>query len=132
MKPTDIASYIDLLSSQEDQKICTLLSEQINIHLTNSTSKLRHGHPVWFLNDNPIVWYSIQKRGIVLLFRSGQSFDESGLKSEWKFKAAEVVYTHSDQINTTDLTRWLDKSKTIQRDYKNVVKRKGKLEKIMS
>lgn len=130
MKPTDIASYINLLSSQEDQKICTLLSEQINIHLTNSTSKLRHGHPVRFLNDNPIVWYSIQKRGVVLLFRSGQSFDEIGLKPEWKFKAAEIAYTHSDQINTTDLTRRLDKATTIQRDYKNIVKRKGILERL--
>ncbi len=129
MKPTDIASYINLLSL-EDQKICTLLSEQININLTNSTSKLRHGHPVWFLNENPIVWYSLQKRGVVLLFRSGQSFDEIDLKPEWKFKAAEIVYTHTDQINTTDLTRRLDKSKTIQRDYKNIVRRKGILEKL--
>lgn len=129
MKPTDIASYIDLLSL-EDQKICTLLSEQINIHLINSTSKLRHGHPVWFINDNPIVWYSKQKRGIVLLFRSGQSFDELNLKPEWKFKAAEIVYTDSDQINITDLARRLDKATTIQRDYKNIVKRKGILKKV--
>ncbi len=129
MKPTDITSYINLLSP-EDQKICTVLRKQINIHLTNSTSKLRHGHPVWFLNDNPIVWYSLQKRGIVLLFRSGQSFDEDGLKPEWKFKAAEKTYTQSDQINLSDLARWLEKSITIQRDYKNIVKRKWVLEKL--
>lgn len=129
MKPIDIVSYIDLLSPEE-QTICKVLSEQINTHLTNSTSKLRHGHPVWFLNDNPIVWYSKQKRGIVLLFRSGQSFEEPNLKSEWKFKAAEIVYTDSDQINITDLTRRLDKAKTIQRDYKNIVKRKGILKKV--
>lgn len=129
MKPTDITSYINLLSP-EDQKICTVLSEQINMHLTNSTSKLRHGHPVWFLNENPIVGYSIQKRGVVLLFRSGQSFDENDLKPEWKFKAAEITYTHNDQINTTDLTRRLDKATAIQRDYKNIVKRKGILERL--
>ena len=129
MKPTDIASYIDLLSL-EDQKICKLLSDEINKNLTGSTSKLRHGHPVWFINDNPIVWYSKQKRGIVLLFRSGQSFDEPNLKSEWKFKAAEIVYTDSDQINITDLVRRLEKATDIQRDYKNIVKRKGILKKV--
>ncbi len=129
MKPTDIASYIDILSS-EDQAICKLLGNEITTHLTNSTSKLRHGHPVWFINDNPIVWYSKQKRGIVLLFRSGQSFDEPNLKSEWKFKAAEIVYTDSDQINITDLVRRLEKATDIQRDYKNIVKRKGILKKV--
>lgn len=129
MKPTDIASYIDILSS-EDQAICKLLGAEITTHLTNSTSKLRHGHPVWFINDNPIVWYSKQKRGIVLLFRSGQSFDEPNLKSEWKFKAAEIVYTDSDQINITDLVRRLEKATDIQRDYKNIVKRKGILKKV--
>lgn len=129
MKPIDITSYIDLLSL-EDQTICKVLSEQINTHLTNSTSKLRHGHPVWFLNDNPIVWYSKQKRGVILLFRSGQSFDEPDLKPEWKFKAAEIVYTHSNQIIISDLVRWLEKAKSIQRDYKNIVKKRGVLERL--
>jgi hypothetical protein len=131
MSLSDITSYIDLLS-HEDQIICKVLNDEINNNLTNSSSKLRHGHPVWFLNENPIVWYSKQKRGVVLLFRSGQDFDEPDLKSEWKFKAAEIVYTHADQITTTDLKRWLEKGTTIQRDYKNIVKRKGKLEKIVS
>lgn len=131
MKPTDISSYIDLLSL-EDQTICRVLNDEINNNLTNSSSKLRHGHPVWFLNENPIVWYSKQKRGVVVLFRSGQSFDEPNLKAEWKFKAAEIVYSHADQINTTDFKRWLQKGNSIQRDYKNIVKRKGKLEKIVS
>ena len=129
MKPTDITSYIDLLPS-EDQAICKLLGNEITTQLTNSTSKLRHGHPVWFLNENPIVWYSKQKRGIVLLFRSGQSFDEPNLTPEWKFKAAEIVYTDSDQIKITDLMRRLDKATNIQRDYKNIVKRKGILKEV--
>lgn len=130
MKPTDITSYIDLLSP-EDQKICTILSEQINIHLTSSTSKLRHGHPVWFVNENPVVGYSKQKKWICLLFRSGQSFDEHNLHAEGKFKAAQIVYTHSDQINTTYLARRLDKAKTIQRDYKNIVKHKWVLDRLL-
>jgi hypothetical protein len=129
MKPVDIKSYIDLLSL-EDKKICNILNDEINKNLTDSICKLRHGHPVWFLNENPIVWYSKQKRGIVLLFRSGQNFDEPNLKPEWKFKAAEIVYLHMDQIQVDDLMRRLHKAISIQRDYKNIVKKKGVLERL--
>jgi hypothetical protein len=59
-----------------------------------------------------------------------QSFDEPGLKPEGKFKAAEAHYADTSQIKPADLARWLKKAKTIQWDYKNIVKRKGKLEKI--
>ncbi len=31
------------------------------------------------------------------------------------------------EIKSTELKRWLKKAKTIQWDYKNIVKRKGKL-----
>ena len=130
MKPTDILSYINLLSS-ENQEICNLLNREITNNLKDSTSKIRHGHPVWFLNNNPIVWFSLQKKWIVLLFWSGQDFNETELKSEWSFKAAEVTYTHIDQINISHINRWLEKAKIIQRDYKNIVKRKGVLEKIL-
>ncbi len=39
-------------------------------------------------------------------------------------------YTSADQINFGDLKRWLRQSIEIQWDYKNVVKRKGKLERL--
>ena len=67
-----------------------------------------------------------------LLFWSGQSFEEEGLVPEGKFKAAEARYTDVKQIKKTELKRWLKKSKTIQWDYKNIVKRKGKLEMLES
>jgi hypothetical protein len=41
------------------------------------------------------------------------------------FKAAEARYTSVENVNTKDLKRWLKKSKDIQWDYKNIVKRKG-------
>lgn len=47
-----------------------------------------------------------------------------------KYKAAEVRYTAVAQINIDDLARWLDKSKDIQWDYKNLVKRQGALERL--
>ena len=34
------------------------------------------------------------------------------------------------EINTIDLKRWLNKAKKIQWDYKNVVRRKGVLERL--
>jgi hypothetical protein len=64
------------------------------------------------------------------LFWSGQSFDEEGLQKEGSFKAAEARYTTAEDINLKDLKRWLKKSKEIQWDYKNIVKRKGKLKRL--
>ena len=92
------------------------------------SSDLRH--PVWLLDGNPIVGYSKLKDCIRLLFWSGQSFDEPGLEAEGSFKAAEARYTSDDQIAASDLKRWLKKSIEIQWDYKNIVKRKGKLERL--
>jgi hypothetical protein len=61
------------------------------------------------------------------MFFSGESFEENGLKKEGKFKAAEIFYTNVKEIKTSHLKRWLKKAETIQWDYKNIVKNKGKL-----
>jgi hypothetical protein len=45
-------------------------------------------------------------------------------------EAAEARFTDRDQIKPSDLKRWLKKSRTIQWDYKNIVKRRGVLEKL--
>jgi hypothetical protein len=85
---------------------------------------------VWFLDGNPIVGYSKLKDCVRLLFWSGQSFEEDGLTVEGKFKAAEARYTSSDQVDVKALRRWLKKSRDIQWDYKNIVRRKGRLERL--
>ncbi len=125
----NIKAYNDSQSS-DDKAICTLLSGEISRNLPEAENKIWHGHPVWFLGGNPIVGYSKLKNCIRLLFWSGQSFDEPGLQPEGKFKAAEVRYTSVEQINTSALKRWINKSKQIQWDYKNIVKRKGVLERL--
>lgn len=125
----DIQAYNDALSF-EDTTICNTLAREINKSLKNAESKIWHRHPVWFLDGNPIVGYSKLKNEVRLLFWSGQSFDEPGLLPEGSFKAAEARYTSKKEINKEDLHRWLEKSKTIQWDYKNIVKRKGKLERL--
>lgn len=112
----------------EDKKICNVLADEINRGLPEAENKIWHAHPVWFLDGNPIVGYSKLKEGIRLMFWSGASFNEENLKTgTGKFKDASILYTSVEQINKKDLARWLKKSKNIQWDYKNIIKRKGKL-----
>jgi hypothetical protein len=125
----DIQAYNDLQSAEE-QEICNILAEEITHQLKEAENKIWHAHPVWFLDGNPIVGYSKLKGCIRLLFWSGQSFEEEGLSKEGSFKAAEMRYTAADQVKKKDLTRWLKKARDIQWDYKNLVKRKGKLERL--
>ena len=116
--------------SPGDQAICQLLAEQIDRHLPEAENRIWHAHPVWFLDGNPVVGYSKLKNCVRLLFWSGQSFDEDGLAPEGTFKTAEARYTAADQVDVAALERWLAKARDIQWDYKNVVKRKGKLERL--
>ncbi|MEO6001065.1 MAG: DUF1801 domain-containing protein [Chitinophagaceae bacterium] len=126
----DIKSYNDNQTS-DDQAICKLLAEAINNELSEAEHKIWHAHPVWFLDGNPIVGYSKQKAGWRLMFWSGADFEENNLKLRGvKFKDASIFFTTAEQINTEDLNRWLKKSRDIQWDYKNIVKRKGKLERL--
>ncbi len=121
-----IKSY-NKTQSKEDKKICDLLYKVINSSLPEAENKIWHAHPVWFLNENPIVGYHKLKDCIRILFWSGQSFKEEGLHVEGSFKAAEARYTSVKEVKLKDLKRWLKKSKTIQWDYKNIVKRRGVL-----
>ncbi len=116
--------------SAEDKEICNLLAQEINRNLPEAENKIWHAHPVWFLDGNPIVGYSKLKNSVRLLFWSGQSFDEDALQNEGSFKAAEMRYTSVAQIKKRELARWLKKSAEIQWDYKNIVKRKGQLERL--
>ena len=65
------------------------------------------------------------------MFWSGADFDEQilNIRGE-KFKDASVFYTNLYEIQIEDLKRWLQKSRNIQWDYKNIVKRKGQLERL--
>jgi hypothetical protein len=113
-----------------DREICHLLAEEIDRNLPEAENRIWHAHPVWFLDGNPIAGYSRLKNCVRLLFWSGQSFEEEGLAKEGAFKAAEARYTAVDQVNVDDLERWLAKARDIQWDYKNLIRRKGKLERL--
>ena len=125
----DIQAYNNSLAA-EDKAIADLLATEINRHLPEAESEIWHRHPVWFIEGNPVAGYSKLKGSVRLLFWSGQSFEEESLQNEGSFKAAEARYTSVADVNKTDLQRWLQKAKTIQWDYKNLVKRKGVLERL--
>jgi TfoX/Sxy family transcriptional regulator of competence genes len=132
-KPTamhpDTANY-NHAQAADDQAICNLLAREINRALPEAENKVWHAHPVWFLGGNPVVGYSKLKDCIRLLFWSGQSFDEKDLRKEGSFKAAEIRYTSAGQVNVSKLKRWLAKARDIQWDYKNLIRRKGRLERL--
>jgi hypothetical protein len=113
--------------SSNDRRISELLANEIERGLPSAEGKVWHGGPVWFIESNPVVGYWVRKNRVQLLFWSGQSFDEPALKPEGKFKAAEASFTSPEQVDIVDLRRWLEKCRDIQWDYKNIVKRKGKL-----
>ncbi len=127
---TDIQKY-NLSQEKIDREICEMLANEINALYPEEESKIWHRNPVWFLKGNPIVGYDKLKDSVRLLFWSGQSFDEPGLHKEGSFKAAEIRYTSVDQIDIKDLRRWLKKAKEIQWDYKNIVKHRGVLKKLL-
>lgn len=110
-----------------DKAICALLAKEITAALPEAENKIWHRHPVWFLDGNPVAGYSKLKDSVRLLFWSGQSFEEPGLHPEGTFKAAEARYTDKKQVDVELLRVWLAKARDIQWDYKNLVKRKGKL-----
>lgn len=128
--PITIAQY-NSAHPEKIKKICDFLNIHIHTFLKNSESKVWHGNPVWFLDENPVVSYSVRKSGEVsLMFFSGQGFKEKVLKPEGAFKAAEIFYRDVKEIKIAHLKKWLKKAKDIQWDYKNIVKRKGVLKRM--
>ena len=127
---TEIKNYNNK-QSQEDKSICGILANEIDKNLPKAESKIWHAHPVWFINGNPIVGYSKQKAGVRLMFWSGADFEEANLNVKGvKFKDASIFYNSTSEVDSTDLDRWLKKSQEIQWDYKNIVKRRGVLERL--
>jgi hypothetical protein len=126
----DILNYNEN-HAPDHRQVCELLAREIDAHLPEAESKIWHAHPVWFLDGNPIVGYSRQKPGIRLMFWSGADFEETGLSVVGKkFKDASVFYNVVAEVCVEDLQRWLNKAREIQWDYKNIVRRKGLLERL--
>lgn len=72
----------DVYNQRQDpphREVCVLLAQAIDRYLPEAENKVWHGHPVWFLDGNPVAGYSRQKPGIRLMFWSGADFGEVGL-----------------------------------------------------
>ena len=124
---SEILTYNQQFSS-DDREIVEKLAKIINENLPEAENKIWHSHPVWFLEGNPIVGYSKQKAGMRLMFWSGKSFEDEKLNIlGGKFQDASIFFNSVEEINENDLKKWLQKSREIQWDYKNIVKRKGQI-----
>lgn len=64
---TEITNYNSSLEIA-DKEICDVLFSEITKHLPEANCKIWHAHPVWFINENPIVGYSKLKDGVDYYF----------------------------------------------------------------
>jgi Domain of unknown function (DU1801) len=126
----DIIKYNEMQGAIH-KELCDLLAKEIDGNLIGAESRIWHAHPVWFLDGNPVVGYSKEKPGIRLMFWSGADFEEPALNIVGKkFKDASAFFNDLSEIKKTDVRRWLNKAQEIQWGYKNLVKRKGRLERL--
>lgn len=121
---SDIEKYHASLSA-EDRTICEALATTIEQALPEAEGKVWHGHPVWFIKGNPVVGYHRLKPGLRVLFWSGQSFPTAGLAANGSFKAADFQPTSVEELAALPFQQWLADCRTVQWDYKNVMKNKG-------
>jgi hypothetical protein len=120
----DIQDYQSELAA-ELAEIGAALIKLISKALPNAEGKVWHGHPVWFLDGNPIVGYSLKKAGIEVLFWSGQSFKLEGLRAIGKFKAAGVAVPSIKALDKKEMSAWLAEAVEIQWDYQNLPKKRA-------
>ena len=108
--------------------ICDRLRELIDSALPKAESKVWHGSPVWFIDENPVVGYNATSKAVNLLFWNGQAFDDSALKPVGKHRAAQAVFSEAAEIDPTVIRRWLKKSESDVLDSKAYFKklREGK------
>jgi hypothetical protein len=125
---SDIDAYNQKLDQSERDfalELCALIAQK----MPEAEGKVWHGHPVWFMDGNPIVGYSLKKSGIEMLFWSGQSFKSDALRALGKFKAAALSIPTKEVLDPALITALLSEAKAIQWDYANLPK-KRELEKL--
>jgi hypothetical protein len=110
--------------SDEDRALCERLGSLIADALPEAAGKVWHGHPVWFIDGNPVVGYHRLKNGVRVLFWSGQSFPTPGLAQSGSFQAAEFTPGSITQLAEFPFEQWLRESREFQWDYGNIMKNK--------
>lgn len=124
----DIVKYNDGLEAGL-QKLANQFCVQIAEVIPQAEGKVWHGHPVWFIDGNPVAGYSLKKTGLEVLFWSGQSFKNPGLRAIGKFQAAAFLFATEEDL--PKMATWLQEAIKIQWDYANLPKKRA-LEKLTS
>jgi hypothetical protein len=107
----------------ELRSICDLLRGLIDAALPKATSKVWHGSPVWFVDDNPVVGYNATAKTVNLLFWNGQALDEALLQPVGKYRAAQAKFNTVAEIDPKTIRRWLKKAKADVFDSKAFFKK---------
>ena len=116
----DAIAHYATTQTTEHAAICDALRAEIDAALPKATSKIWHAIPVWFIGENPVVGYNVTaKKGVNLLFWSGQAFNEPALKAAGKFKAAQIQFNEVSQIDLKALRRWLERASKDIWDYRS-------------
>src|SRR5262245_18708199 len=103
--------------------MCDRLRELIDQAIPRATSRVWHGSPVWFMDDNPVVGYSTTAKTVNLLFWNGLAFDEPALKPVGKYRAAQAVFGDAAEIDAQVIRRWLKKARSDVFDSKAFFKK---------
>jgi hypothetical protein len=103
--------------------ICEILRGLICAGIPKATCKMWHGSPVWFIDENPVVGYSVRAEAVNLLFWNGQALDEPDLKPVGKHGAAQTTFREATAIDQEVLRRWLKKAKADVLDSKAYFKK---------
>jgi hypothetical protein len=106
----EIANYHKSFSPQQ-VKVMKMLREELDTVLGQQHAKLWHGAPVWFVGQNPVAGYSVNSRGVCLLFWNGRAFKEDSLHPVGKFFAAELRFTDASEIRVTKLRGLIKQAK---------------------
>lgn len=94
------------------------LQAEIDAALPQAASRIWHGAPVWFIEDYPVVGYSLKAGKAALLFWNGQSLGEPTLKPVGKHFAAEWVFANLSDLDRSAIRRTLVKAgKKVFKDY---------------
>jgi hypothetical protein len=111
--------------------VCDALRALITAAHPKATSRVWHGSPVWFFEENPVVGYNATAKAVNLLFWNGQAFDEPDLKPVGKYGAAQAVFREAAEIDAKAIRRWLKKAGADVLDSKAFFKklREGKKDK---
>ena len=126
MTATDIIEYNQALAGTQ-QNFAEQLADLFAASLPTAEAKVWHGHPVWFLDGNPVCGYSLKRAGIEVLFWSGKSFKAAGLRPIGKYQAAGIAVEAEEDVAKVEA--FMNEAQSIQWDYKNLPKLR-KLEKL--